>query len=95
MRRLIICLVLFQAIAPVSEADGETIIEILDSIQPSILNALSDIIPKRNAFDSLPLGGVSALIKQDLGQLCPALESMENALIVVVPVSWVTDHWSL
>lgn len=52
---------------------------------PVILDALTAIVAKKPAFQALPLGGVPALVKQDLGNLSASTEAFENALIASTP----------
>ncbi|KAK7445737.1 hypothetical protein VKT23_014732 [Stygiomarasmius scandens] len=74
-----------QGTTGVSESDGQTIIGIVNGFEPTIIDALNAIITKKPAFDALPLGGVSALVKQDLGQLGTATSNLEVALINQAP----------
>jgi hypothetical protein len=70
-----------------SESDGQTIIQSVQAIQPTIISALNGIAAKKPAFDALPLGGVSALVKQDLATLGSDTMAFENALTASAPVS--------
>ncbi|KAF5337836.1 hypothetical protein D9758_015708 [Tetrapyrgos nigripes] len=74
-----------QGTTGITEADGQTVLAIVNGIEPIIIDALNLIITKKAAFDALPLGGVSALVKQDLAQLAPAAQALEVALINLLP----------
>ncbi|THV02018.1 hypothetical protein K435DRAFT_775754 [Dendrothele bispora CBS 962.96] len=74
-----------QDMTDVSESDGRTILGIVNGFEPTIIDALNAIVAKKPAFDALPLGGVSALVKQDLAQLATATEALENSLINEAP----------
>ncbi|KAF5366771.1 hypothetical protein D9758_006496 [Tetrapyrgos nigripes] len=79
----------------ISEVDGQAIIDILVDIQPIFLDALTAIVSKKNALDAISAGSVSALLKQDLGQLCPAARSLQSALINAMPDDLKTKVQSL
>lgn len=49
-----------------SEADGSTILTSIQAFQPTIIDALNAIVAKQSALAALPIGGVTALVKQDL-----------------------------
>jgi len=70
---------------PFSEADGQVIFTSVQSFEPKILDALKAIAGKRAAFDGLPLGGVSGLVKQDLANLRTATDAFADALIAKAP----------
>ncbi|KAF5337821.1 hypothetical protein D9758_015710 [Tetrapyrgos nigripes] len=74
-----------QGTTGVTEADGQAILAIVNGFEPTIIDALNAIITKKPAFDALPLGGVSALVKQDLAQLSAATAALETALINEAP----------
>lgn len=44
------------------------------------------IVAKKPAFDALPLGGISDLVRQDLSGLSSSTSSLEDALIALAPV---------
>ncbi|KAL0577781.1 hypothetical protein V5O48_004209 [Marasmius crinis-equi] len=68
-----------------SEADSQTILNSVQAIVPAITSGLQAIVAKKPAFDALPLGGVSALVKQDLANLATATTGFENGLIAKAP----------
>ncbi|KAL0958505.1 hypothetical protein HGRIS_000647 [Hohenbuehelia grisea] len=74
-----------------SEADGKTILNTVQGFEPSILDALKAIVAKKPAFDALPLGGVSGLVKQDLGNLKTSTDNLGSALIAKSPADLVSQ----
>ncbi|KAF9259729.1 hypothetical protein L218DRAFT_812563, partial [Marasmius fiardii PR-910] len=68
-----------------SEADSQTILNSVQALVNPITSGLNAIVAKKPAFDALPLGGVSALVKQDLGNLATAATAFENGLIAKAP----------
>lgn len=72
--------------APVAESDAQTILADVQAFQPTIIDALKEIVIKKPIFDGLPLGGVSSLVKQDLGTLNSSTFAFEAALIAAAPV---------
>ncbi|KAF5349121.1 hypothetical protein D9756_009496 [Leucocoprinus leucothites] len=76
---------------PVSESDGQSILNSITSIEPVIENALSAIVTKKAAFDALPVGGIPALVAQDLSNLSASTSALENALISKAPADLVSQ----
>lgn len=72
---------------PLSEADGNSVLTAVQGFVPTILDALKEIVIKKPAFDGLPIGGVGALVKQDLISLNASTFAFEAALIAAAPVS--------
>ncbi|KAF8993607.1 hydrophobic surface binding protein, partial [Cyathus striatus] len=70
---------------PFSEADGNTILAAVTAFEPTIIHALQQIVAKKAAFQGLPIGGIPALVKQDLGILSTNTSSFETALIAAAP----------
>uniref|UniRef100_A0A0W0GD58 Putative hydrophobic surface binding protein n=1 Tax=Moniliophthora roreri TaxID=221103 RepID=A0A0W0GD58_MONRR len=68
-----------------SESDGRTIPRSVQAVQPTIISALDGIASKRAAFDGLPMGGISGLVKQYLAALGSDTMAFENALITNAP----------
>lgn len=58
----------------------------MEAFEPTILDALSQIVAKKPAFVALPVGGIPALILSDLQALSAATSSFETALIAAAPV---------
>ncbi|KAJ7274905.1 hydrophobic surface binding protein [Mycena rebaudengoi] len=69
----------------VGEADGRTILNMIEAIEPKILDALTVIARKEPAFAALPIGGIPALILQDLKNLQTATIAFSTALITNAP----------
>ncbi|KAF9558589.1 hydrophobic surface binding protein [Agrocybe pediades] len=78
-------------VIPVSEADGTTILGIVQGFEPTILNALSGIVAKKPAFQALPIGGIPALVKQDLINLNASTSKFEAQLIASAPADLVAS----
>ncbi|KAF9477714.1 hydrophobic surface binding protein [Pholiota conissans] len=72
---------------PVGDADGATILSAVQAFEPTILDALTGIVAKKPSFVALPLGGVPALILQDLTNLKAGTAAFSNALIANAPAS--------
>ncbi|KAK0485787.1 hydrophobic surface binding protein [Armillaria novae-zelandiae] len=68
-----------------SESDGATILAAVEGFEPNILDALTAIVEKRPAFQALPIGGIPALVLQDLQNLNTGTTAFENALIAKSP----------
>ncbi|KAJ6608285.1 hydrophobic surface binding protein A-domain-containing protein [Mycena sp. CBHHK59/15] len=68
------------ATGPVGETDGRTILSSVEAFEPTILEALTQI-----ACLPLPVGGIPALILQDLQNLKSATVSFSNSLITSAP----------
>ncbi|KAF9491733.1 hydrophobic surface binding protein [Pleurotus eryngii] len=84
-----------QSTGSFSEADGQTILNSFLATEPVIDHALTQIAAKRAALQALPIGGIPALVKQDLGQLNSATISLANALISSAPADLVAPSTSL
>ncbi|KAJ7336195.1 hydrophobic surface binding protein [Mycena albidolilacea] len=69
----------------VNEADGNTILTQVQGIEPTILDALSQITAKQPSFAALPIGGIPALVLQDLKTLNASTVAFAAALIVAAP----------
>ncbi|KIK67847.1 hypothetical protein GYMLUDRAFT_36630 [Collybiopsis luxurians FD-317 M1] len=70
---------------PVTDAQAQGILATVEGFEPTILDALTEIVAKKPGFDSLPLGGVSALVAQDLATLKTDTKNFENALVADTP----------
>ncbi|KAF7350366.1 Hydrophobic surface binding protein [Mycena venus] len=75
-----------KATGSVSEADANTILKSVMAFEPTILDALTQIATKKAAFDALPVGGLSALVLQDLQNLKTFTDGFSSALITSAPV---------
>ncbi|THU76919.1 hydrophobic surface binding protein [Dendrothele bispora CBS 962.96] len=71
----------------VTDSDGQTIQDLVKNSEPAIIDALNNIVTKKAAFDNLPLGGVSFIVKKNLGQLRTATEALETSLFSRTPAS--------
>ncbi|KAI0321396.1 hydrophobic surface binding protein [Amylostereum chailletii] len=71
--------------AAFTETEGNTILTAIQALQPLITTTLSDIVAKKPAFDGLPIGGISALVLQDLKSLSTDTAAFETALIAKAP----------
>ncbi|THU93634.1 hydrophobic surface binding protein [Dendrothele bispora CBS 962.96] len=72
-----------------NEADGQTILNAVQAIEPTILDALTAIAAKQPAFAALPIGGIPALVLQDLKNLDAGTTAFSNALIANAPADLV------
>ncbi|KAF5324335.1 hypothetical protein D9619_011311 [Psilocybe cf. subviscida] len=70
---------------PISESDGQSILNAVTAIKPTILSALTGIVAKKAALTALPVGGIPALVKSDLASLNTATSAFEAALIAKAP----------
>lgn len=87
MLEMVLADLIWQAVpTPVAESDADTILSDVEAFQPTIIDALKEIVIKKPIFDGLPLGGVSALVKQDLATLNTSTSAFEAALIAAAPV---------
>ncbi|KAJ7723491.1 hydrophobic surface binding protein [Mycena maculata] len=77
------------------DADGSTILASVEAIEPTILDALTDIVTKEPAFASLPIGGIPALILQDLENLQTATAAFAAALVSNAPADLVSEASTL
>ncbi|KAF9558556.1 hydrophobic surface binding protein [Agrocybe pediades] len=74
-----------------SQADGTTILNIVKGFEPNLLDALKAIVAKKPAFQALPIGGITALFKQDLINLNDSTSKFETQLIASVPSNLVAS----
>ncbi|KDR66630.1 hypothetical protein GALMADRAFT_80675 [Galerina marginata CBS 339.88] len=70
---------------PFSEADGNSIVKAVKAFEPKVLDALKQLVIKKPAFQALPIGGIPALVKQDLISLNASTVAFEAALIASAP----------
>ncbi|KAJ7888325.1 hydrophobic surface binding protein [Mycena olivaceomarginata] len=83
------------ATSQLSEADGRTILSSVEAIEPTILDALTNIVVKKPAFAALPIGGLPALILQDLKNLKTATVAFANGLVSIAPADLVAEATQL
>ncbi|KXN93148.1 hypothetical protein AN958_00072 [Leucoagaricus sp. SymC.cos] len=70
---------------PVSVDDANDILAAIQDLQTNINSALTNVVAKKPAFDALPVGGVSDLVRQDLSDLNTSNTALEDALITNTP----------
>jgi hypothetical protein len=75
-----------QASAAFSEADGSTILNAVEALQPQIISALTNLDAQHAKFAALPIGGIIALVEADLKTLSTDTTNFENALTAKAPV---------
>ncbi|PPQ81568.1 hypothetical protein CVT25_013411 [Psilocybe cyanescens] len=75
---------------PIAEADGKTILSAVQTLQPIIIDTVTQIVAKKAAFQALPIGGIPALVKQDLVNLNASTSKFEAALIASAPADLVS-----
>ncbi|KAF8157223.1 hydrophobic surface binding protein [Crassisporium funariophilum] len=80
---------------PVDVTDGTVILDSVQAFEPTIQHALTEIVVKKPAFQALPIGGLPALILQDLNNLKTGTVAFSNALIAAAPPSLVAEATSL
>ncbi|KAG5341889.1 hypothetical protein E4T56_gene18051 [Termitomyces sp. T112] len=73
------------ATCPVSDSDANTILADLQALLPNIQQAATDIVARKAAFTALPLGGVPALVQQDLASLKSNTDTLAAAFIACAP----------
>ncbi|KAJ7917166.1 hydrophobic surface binding protein [Mycena leptocephala] len=83
------------ATGALSEDDGRTILSSVEAIEPTILDALTDIVVKKPAFAALPIGGLPALILQDLKNLKTATVAFAAGLVAIAPADLVAEATEL
>ncbi|XP_006464073.1 hypothetical protein AGABI2DRAFT_194662 [Agaricus bisporus var. bisporus H97] len=82
-------------VPPFSEGEGQSVIDAVNGLVPIIEDALVGIVAKKPAFDALPLGGISNLVRQDLSGLSSSTSSLEDALIALAPADLVDESIAL
>ncbi|KAF5324341.1 hypothetical protein D9619_011129 [Psilocybe cf. subviscida] len=68
---------------PLSEADGQNILNALDDAKPTVLSSMTDIAHETSAWTGI-LGGV-VLVTSDLNEFSKAMSAFEDALVAKVP----------
>ena len=64
-----------------------TILNLVQTFETNLVNTLSQIVAKRSTIGAVPIGGLPALIKQDLINVNASITAFDAALIESVPVS--------
>ncbi|CAA7268911.1 unnamed protein product [Cyclocybe aegerita] len=80
---------------PISESDGQSVLSAVQAFEPTILDALTQVVAKKAAFAALPIGGIPALVKQDLINLNASTFAFEAALISTAPTDLVPTATSI
>ncbi|KAJ6492989.1 hydrophobic surface binding protein [Mycena sanguinolenta] len=70
---------------PMNEVDATTILNSMKAIQPVMIDWLTRIATEEPAFAALPIGGIPALVLQDLQNLKADMDGLATALISTVP----------
>ncbi|KAF5371891.1 hypothetical protein D9757_010587 [Collybiopsis confluens] len=70
---------------PVTDAQAQQILTFVQGIEPTILDALHQLVAKKSGFVSLPISGASAIIAQDIAKVQTNAKDFENALIADAP----------
>ncbi|KAG5640221.1 hypothetical protein DXG03_009773 [Asterophora parasitica] len=78
---------------PLSLIDGRAILDSVEALEPTIYHALNGIVARFARV--LPVGGISALVKQDLVSWNAASQALEVGLIGSAPVSLVAEATTL
>ncbi|KZV98842.1 hydrophobic surface binding protein, partial [Exidia glandulosa HHB12029] len=68
-----------------TEEEGQAILAQIQTLEPIIIHALDGVIAKKPAFAALPIGGIPALVKQDIALLNTDTKAFENALVSIAP----------
>ncbi|KAG5635541.1 hypothetical protein H0H81_010903 [Sphagnurus paluster] len=76
---------------PVSPTDGRAILTALEATETTISRALTNIVARKAAFNALPIGGIPALVKQDLANLSASTTKFEAALIAAASADLVAE----
>ncbi|KAF4616312.1 hypothetical protein D9613_008375 [Agrocybe pediades] len=79
----------------ITEANGTTILDIAEGFEPIILDALNAFVTKKPAFQALPIGGIPALVKQDLINLNASMDMFDAQIISFVPPDLVASAEAL
>ncbi|KAG6856140.1 hypothetical protein H0H87_007145 [Tephrocybe sp. NHM501043] len=69
----------------VSEDDARTFLNSIEAFEPTIIDALTNIVSKKAAFQALPIGGIPALVLSDLRALNTSTTVFENRLLASTP----------
>ncbi|KAF8885351.1 hydrophobic surface binding protein, partial [Infundibulicybe gibba] len=72
---------------PIAESDGQAILTAIQNLEPGIIKSLQDIATRGADFAALPIGGIPALICQDLKNIQTGVDVFLSVLIAVVPAN--------
>ncbi|KAJ7578981.1 hydrophobic surface binding protein [Mycena floridula] len=82
------------ATPPFSEADGNLILTKEKKFLSILVDVMNQLVSKKTSFQgqkALPLGGVPALVLQDLQSLSPNVCALEKAIIAKLPADLVAE----
>ncbi|KAF8879781.1 hydrophobic surface binding protein A-domain-containing protein [Gymnopilus junonius] len=74
---------------PFSASDASTVIKALQALEPVVTDVLKGVVVKKAALSALPIGGVVALVKQDLNLLSADTTALAAAVDAVMPADQV------
>ncbi|KAF8885355.1 hydrophobic surface binding protein [Infundibulicybe gibba] len=80
---------------PIAEADGQTILADVQALVPKITTTLNDIVAQKANIAALPIGGIPALVCQDLKNLKASTDAFADALIASAPADLKTAATTL
>ncbi|KDR66234.1 hypothetical protein GALMADRAFT_81133 [Galerina marginata CBS 339.88] len=83
------------ATGPLGEDDGRAVLSAVEAVEPIIDDSLIGIVAKKPAFQALPIGGLPALILQDLTFLKGNTSAFSDALIASAPADLVDEATTL
>ncbi|KAF9041552.1 hydrophobic surface binding protein A-domain-containing protein [Panaeolus papilionaceus] len=81
--------------SPVSETDGASILSAVQTLEPTIINTLSDLVAKKATIAAIPINGLIALVLQDLKNLNTATTALEGALLKLAPADLVPQSQTI
>jgi len=67
----------------------------VEDFMPNIIDTLDQMKNKKQAFDALPVGGVTGLVKQDLIDMNSNTTALGTALIDACPVRFLVSHLNI
>ncbi|KAG5650595.1 hypothetical protein H0H81_011713 [Sphagnurus paluster] len=73
--------------SPFSEADSRAILAVAKAFGPTILHLLSNTITKKGSITSIPVPGISTLVREALKKLQANANAFEAALIAAFAAS--------
>ena len=71
----------------VSESDGQDILSSIEAIKPGVLNALKEVVAKKDALGNVMPGVANTQVLRDLQSLSSSSLGFGTALIAITPVS--------
>ncbi|KAF8885357.1 hydrophobic surface binding protein A-domain-containing protein [Infundibulicybe gibba] len=80
---------------PIAEADGQAILTAVGGLETPITTALNDITGQKANIAALPIGGIPALVCQDLKNLQTATAAFAASLVAAAPTDLKTQATTL